>query len=88
MAQSVFQVLEEPVEKNPDWYTRKLKHHIPMGEDEYIWIVELMHRPTGATVEMRNASLHVAFVRAVEAARWSDIERQSAERADGGQSLS
>lgn len=81
----LFDVIENPL---PGWRTRKLKF-TPHIDDEPKWTVQLIRERDGAPVEFTHESLHIAWVRAIEAAHGSDIGLNQDDGEDaGGQSRS
>lgn len=82
----LFDVLEEPVLNNKVWYLRKIKQHLPVGEETFVWTVQLAKRDTGIQVEFTHADLYVAWARATEAACSHELGLDQLE--GEGQSLS
>lgn len=64
----LFDLIENP---ETGWTTRKIKRCVHIGAPEE-WLVELMKVGTGLTIEKRHESLHVAWLRACEAANMSN----------------
>lgn len=59
--------LENPL-PGTDWYLSKLKHHQPVGVEDWEWLVQLKRKGDGVQVEFRHADLFLTWLRAVEAA--------------------
>jgi hypothetical protein len=65
---SLFEVLEQPAE---GWVVREIKR-VESTDHPVLWQVWLMRERDGWSITFENESLHVAWVRSIEAAHMRD----------------